>query len=508
MSDSTTVEIANDARPAAVVHPDVDIFGGFLNRGIPGPVINATRDWNREYCRMFDPAGLHMIQAETGGYKSTLLCNVAVALALRKRKAAIICCQMDADVMQLWMLAVVSNIPADEVKRIDATGDPDGRLKPFQVFLGQYVTIQQTNNFTPDVLLVTVAKFAKEGYTHILIDGADSVFAHFDESKRTQIERVLSQLAGVANIGDGISICLNSQIKATARHQEVVTCEDSSESAAKSTEAYTVVSLSKRIDMRLQTLAINKSRSHEVSDFNAVTRFTVNPSRRLEPLQGGQHLDQQSLYPTDIRTPTYINNLPGDLPGDEPADICKNDENPTAPLRLLTGSGVRNGFVQIDYKIFDLLMYANGNFEALGFLFDLYGMAQFKSGNKMYAPRTSVPVHLERGEVLVSNGILAKRWNKSPNFVRDFLARAEREGAFTSSLIDSSGARKPSKHTSKDAASRSLGTIVTLCHYVPLRGTASMAGSKKKSVDESDNGHVEDASRNRQGIVEDASRTH
>jgi len=395
------------------------------------------------------PGEMGVIGAETGNYKTAFGLNL-VAHALRQGKQA------------LWV-----NADMQFQKVIDRLRRMPGQTHPFRNF--RYTDFSMYD-MTSQELVHAIRAARLEG-------SAPSDFIFFDGSER--VSHKYSTQKGIDDLTTGLSEIANefhipvwttSQVRREAVEQEIIDVSDLAYTMGGAHRAGTVVNIGTRVLNKLLTLCVVKSRNENQRHGNvyrlktdAYPRLDILPTEnyRLKPCRG---LNDSEII------------CVGGGPNDLPFDVDYSDNDDTMPDNEVFSADISQqpllkpfhgtkGFIPIGRKISESPFYQNHDWEKIGLLTDLYAMAQFRPGDR-YAPKTTIPVHLERGEVMVSLELLSKRWGISKSRVRGFLDRARKDSLISIVKVMADGRRIQVIGSVNDGKTTSGTTSRSICQVI------------------------------------------
>ena len=400
--------------------------------------------------------GLIVLSATTGNFKTTLGLNIATAEAESGKKVLFLSLEQPAAKIFRRLYSIWTNQPHAEAEC--RQHDP----AIVQAIASRIRIHDLSKGASPNDVLGEIQRYINAGVRVVVVDGAETVSGHHPGPQA--LKELIAGACSLANQFE-LPIVISGQLNREGYGVEVPSLKNLSETSDKAQRPEVAVMLGKR-EETLITLTMSKERDRRQQDAQEVYRLLVRPSLRLEVM------DADPLPPLRCGPPPamqQVNARPGDLPADQGEDDSIDPDEGTVEVIQPT-MGVYHGlkgFVPIGREFFASPMFANRKADDVLHMLDLYQMAHFQHGT-MTAPRTSVPVPLERGQAMTSVRMLSNNWQVTEKVVRGFLERAEREGLIRTELVDSEGQRMPkseSMGTSKAGRGRALCQVVTCCHY-------------------------------------------
>ena len=416
------------------------------------------------YCSIISPGELGVVAAVSGGMKTMFLCNLACVLATNDTRVGYINVQMqDASILRR-LHCMITDFPYEQCDTTEGLDQLNGLISACKHIDNiKLCTIREL----PEIARC-VADMARDGYSVVIIDGFDSVEnQHTSHLEMNKLIGILPELAKQLNI----SLWISSQVTSSAEGLETVSLDKLSATRTKAQEAAIVITLGPRIQGQLLTALIVKNRSSNQLPYPAC-RLILRPSFRLDVMPN-PHVERViNEVDTKIYKSERINALPGDFPGDFPDDdVGEDDEDDIGEDDAPFGDGPKpyhgiKGFVPVGRFVFSSAIFMNWNYAQFCWLMDLYASACFEPQSPN-APGTSIPVHINPGQLMTSWSILKNRWGLASNKrVRLFLKRAETEGLITRELVLTDGTRISTKGSTSGHTKKARCTVITLCHYV------------------------------------------
>lgn len=415
--------------------------------------------------------GINVVAAKSGGMKSMFLCNLGTCLALSGENVLFVHLQGPPIIPIHRIYCISKDVvnQGDKTERLALADCNAGSLPlTFVDCSGQTIDnnriiqiIDEAGNTSADQPPVSI----------VIIDGFDSIERQKDW--KIDMDKMLIWLTNAA-VKYKMKIWLTSQIQREGENLEVLNKTHLCSTMVKAEAANNVVMLGTRIQDKVLTACMTKSRDRSTNQ--DVYRLALQPTFRLDILNDERPIKNRGYVASE---PVYINVKDGDFPKiDETAEdsIIGDDSR-----RLLKPYHGTRGFVQVGREVFASLLFTNRSYERFFFLMDCYQMAQFEKA-EIYAPATNIPVELERGQFLTSHTMLARRWDVSKTKARDFLNDCERDGLLTQT--PARPPKNPKKDPKKDPTQRALGTIITLCHYISKKNDGVDEELEKKPIKE------------------------
>lgn len=421
--------------------------------------ITERNAYNYDSCEFYSSiislGELGVVAAVSGGMKTMFLCNLACVLATNDTRVGYINVQMqDASILRR-LHCMITDFPYEQLDKPEGVEQLSGLLSTCQHIDNiKFCTARELPAITQ-----CVADMAQTGYSVVIIDGFDSVEnQHTTHLEMNKLIGILPTLAKQLNI----SLWITSQVTISADAAEIICQSELSATRVKAQEAAIVITLGARIQGQLLTALIVKNRTSNQLQYPAY-RLILRPSLRLDVLFN-QHIERVINAPdSKIYKSEPINALPGDFPDD---DVGENGEDEPTYASTVTLYHGNKGFVPVGRPVFASAMFKNRDYKQFFWLMDLYEMAHFKPAD-LYAPGTSIPVHINPGQIMTSWNILQTQWNlKSDNPVRSFLKKATAAGLITQERVLADGTRISTNDATSDYPQKPICTIITLCNYV------------------------------------------
>ena len=433
-----------------------------MNTGIE-PYPDQTMEF---YASCIGPSQLNTVVAVTGGMKTFFLLNLANFAVMVGMPVCFVNLQMHHKEIQRRMIAMTNNLPLWELEqhRDRLSGTVQEQAKAIK-FLDLSAPHRTSADDVRQQILGAISQLP--ALALILIDGLESM-AEYDQAKT---DALIAQFGAIAT-DTGACIWMTAQGNRQAAGQEIFDIPAIAQTSAKGHISFKVLALGPRIDNQMLTASWPKFRN--CSDgCGGTVRLVVRPSVRLEVFEAGDDPVRLLPLPEVLPQPVFIgcetdaSPVPEDAEnGSAESDADDADVDATAPpLRPHHG---KRGWVGIGRAVSASPMFTNHKAQFVLWLLDLYFMAQFDSSTP-YAPNTTRPVKLVRGQLMTSPRILAKRWGVSRKRVETFLKTAVREGLIaveteykTHRERQGTGtAEKPKAEPRKKA----YCIVITLLHY-------------------------------------------
>jgi len=413
--------------------------------------------------------GINVVAAKSGGMKTMFLCNLGTCLAFSGENVLFVHLQGQCVTPIHRLYCISKNVVRqdNQTERLAMADYNAGNLPLTFVDCGDQMIdnnriiqiIDAAGNIPADQTPISI----------VIIDGFDSIDRQKDW--KIDMDKMLIWLTSAA-VKYNMKIWLTSQIQREGENLEVLNKTHLCTTMVKTEAANNVVMLGTRISGKVLTACVPKRRDNSTD--KAVYRLAFQPTFRLEILNANSHIENKGFV---SGKPIYINVKDGDIPKiEETAEdsaISDDFRHLSKPYHGTTG------FVPVGRKVFASHLYTNRMHERFFFLIDCYQMAHFETG-EIKAPATNIPVKLERGQFLTSHAILARQWHVSETKVRDFLNDCERDGLLTQTPVRPP--KNPKKDPKKEPTQRSIGTIITLCHYPIKRNSGVDEEPDKKPI--------------------------
>lgn len=418
------------------------------------------------YASCIEPSQLNTVVAVTGGMKTFFLLNLANFAAMNGLSACFVNLQMHPIEIRKRMIAMTQNLPLWELEQhyAELSANILEEAKAIK-FLNLSPPIVASTDDVRREILGAISQLPRPAL--ILVDGLESM-AEYDQAKT---DALIARLGGIAT-DMGACIWMTAQGNRQAVGQEVFDIPAIAETSAKAHISYQVLVLGPRIDNQLLTASWPKVRSGP-NGFGSAVRLVVRPSVRLEVFEPVGNPVRLLPLPAVRPQPIFIGSAIDTAHALESANSghAESDEDDSAdapacpPLRPYHGM---RGWVGIGRAVFAAPMFGNRKADHMLWLLDLYQQAQFAPCTH-YAPKTTHPVKLARGQVMTSPRILAKHWGVSRKKAETFLATAVREGLIKVETEYANHRTVQGLSTSKqpptEPKERALCSVITLLHY-------------------------------------------
>lgn len=414
---------------------------------------------------------LGVIVGITGGHKTNCGLNIVAYAAKRGMKVLVLNADMDVKKAKSRLKCILSDYPIDKFKQ-PGNGDECRRILNDPTVSKSLAAVTfcdlSLGNYGPEAWIGLINQSFSNTASPpdvIYVDGSERVSADFNYQQA--IEKLYTGLVQLA-AEHNASVWVTSQIKADGDGKEILGKEHAAFSRDKACRSSMVLTIGSRIEGCLLTVCLDKNRNGGDSGKN-VHRLMVMPSLQLRVMTAeADRLKCCSEAASEIVT---IGVEKGDIPFDsDPEQDGLGADESTSQQPLLKPFHGTNGFIPIGRNISQSPFYQNRDWGKIGLLTDLYAMAQFQPGDR-HAPNTTTPVHLERGEVMVSLAILSKRWGIGESRIRVFLDRARKDGLISIVKVMADGRRIPvigsvdDGKTTFGTTSRSICQVVKCLHY-------------------------------------------
>jgi len=449
----------------------------------------ATR---RLYSQFFVPGELVTVAAMTGGLKTVFELNMAAALMADGGTIAFVNLDMQKVKIYQRLFPILSGMPAKIAK------DPSGFLQMqdlcHPLLKGFDFGDRKGLSFnTAELVGMVLSTIQQSSASLIIIDGFDKVMAT-SAARRIDMEHLLSCLSDIAaNLN--VCIVISSQVTRDANGLEALQLRHLAEASGKGDRSGMTIMLGQRIQGQLITLCLVKDR-YCVRPDGQLVRLVLRDSLRLEVLPTSGIAPGKYAIPP---APEYqrVNALPGDFSdsavraGVESDSAFDTGNDPDAgETDGLVGSlmpfSVDNpeGYIMAKRSLALSPMYQNGDSDDVFHVMDLAFLAHIVA-RSVYAPKTRILVHMNRGQYMVTHSGLAKRWQVSEQKVKRLLKTAASQGLLLVENAYPDGTRKnafaPSNVPTNGPGMKAICTVVTVKFIAAEQEKPSTDNHKKRT---------------------------
>lgn len=402
------------------------------------------------YQRLVEP-GCTSIAAITGGFKTTLMLNAAAWLMLQGHLVAILSMEMQAYRLTQRLMSMLCDAETDDV-------DGCANEKAAKALLDNMLLCHDasTQRVSPAVVESLLAQASERRCKLLLVDGVETVKC--ERGVAIDLVDLIDRLARTA-ARTGIAVLASNQMNRQGFNLEIPDITHLSAAIEKAQRADHVVSLGPRSDT-LITASMSKERDGHGDGEQEVFRLIVKPSLRIEVMDSG--FLRPGDYPVSPPAPYYVGCHVHDITGEGEEEAEPDVYQPT--MKVYHGT---DGFVPLGRAVFGSPMFTNREAENIIHLLDLYSQAQFVP-SAMRAPGTHQTVELQRGQLLTSINMLARRWNTSAKVVRTFIDRAVADGLIRQEIIYADGTRRVPESLADlpaGASRKKVCSVITCLHY-------------------------------------------